>query len=294
MARFWEDFEDEPEEAGGKGEEPADRLVVVFAPGLWPFRSPLDAPAWYLAEGLARALSEVPGLLAYATPRSLVEPSAEPARPGAPELRVLRALPPIPVVRSEAAALGAGLALTGRVLSDRHGYELWLNLLDGPSGDLVWTGHATAEATDVLWRLTGLARKLVTAQQLPPDALTVHSIAGTGSWPAFLAWSRARERLERWDGAVAGVVEILAAAARAHALDPAFAAAEALLSAHGPALVDALEDLDGCDAARDALEVAAERPAAVALRRAVHERYLALAERGGQTYIRRAAADDTA
>ncbi len=294
MARYWDDFEPEPEEGAGGDAQADDRLVVVFAPGLWPFRSPLDAPAWYLAEGVARALSEVPGLLAYATPRALVEPSAEPARPGAPALRVLRSLPPIPLLRAEAAALGAPLALTGRVLSDRQGYELWLNLVDGPSGDLVWTGHATAEATDVLWRLTWLLRKLVSAQQLAPETLTVHTIAGTGSWPAFVAWSRARERLERWEGAASEVAEILEAAARAHALDPAFAAAEALLANHGPALVEALEDLAGCDAARDALELAADRPAAVALRRAVHERYLALAERGGQTYIRRASADDTA
>lgn len=253
-------------------------MIVVFTPGLWPFRSPLDATSWYLAEGTARALSAVPELLAYATPRALVDPTAEPARPGGPPIRALRSLPPIDLVRSEAAALGAEVVLTGRILTDHKGSQIWLNALSGASGDLTWTGHANTDSGDLLWRWVGLLRRWLTAEGSSPQSVTVQTVAGTGSWAGFVAYARARHAVERWRGDGREAVLVLDAASRALGLDPSFRAADDLLSRWGEPLVAAIEDLEVCGAARDALADKAELPVLIRLRRLVHERYLALSK----------------
>ncbi len=73
-----------------------DRLVVVFAPGLWPLRLDLDALSWLLSGRIARGLSGLDGIVAYATPRARVDPPSA-NRP----IRVYRSLPPQHIVRAD-------------------------------------------------------------------------------------------------------------------------------------------------------------------------------------------------
>jgi hypothetical protein len=263
-----------------------DRLVLVFAPSLWPFRSPLDRVSWELGTGIARLLSMVPGLVGYATPRALADPAAVDPNPGGirPPLRVLRSLPPVSTVREEAASLGASWALTGRLLMDAEGTELWLNLLSGSTGDLLWTSQVRPRRDRLLWSLVDLLRSLLEAQGLTaPPTLSTHLLAPTGSWPALVAYTRARQLQEGWQGELSVAQRIIASASKAVALDPAFVEAAEFVKRVAEGLLNSATNTAVCEAVRDAIGPHPTAEVLVIIRRRAHERWLALAKGEGET-----------
>jgi TolB-like protein len=256
--------------------EEADRLLVLFAPGLWPFRSQLDGVVWELTQGMAAALSEVEGLVAYATPRVLVA--------GEPAVQLMRALPPDELVRDECRLLGASWAVTGRVLEDARGLEVWLNLLDGASGALLWTLRQTPSRERLVWQLTGAAHRLVMQLGLEvSEGLEARLVAPTTSFGALVSWVRAKGARARWSGERELGFDIVRDAARAAALDHGFGEAIELLEEVGDALLAALDDPLDIQRLRESVVGDVSFEPARRLRQAAHERLLALAKRSWQT-----------
>ncbi len=244
-------------------------LIVVFPMSLWPLRSPLDGPSWFLAQGIAAAISGMAGMLGYATPRGRLDLDDD-------TIRVRRELPTVELVVAECQALGAVGALTGRLLVDEHGLEIWMNAHSGQTGDLLWTDRVVARSDNALWQITGLVRRFLFKEgafDLSP--ITVQTIAGTGSWPAFVAMSRARLANDRF--------EIVRDAARALSLDPLLVSAQELLEREGSALIESASHPDECAAVRDALAPLGDLGPVVAIRKLAHERALALAKAGIET-----------
>lgn len=262
----------------------APKFVLVFAPGLWPYRAPLDYVSWQLAANLATLLGTLPGVTAFATPKSLLEPAAanDPRVP----IRVYRSLPPIEVVREEGEVLGADWAITGRLLIDSRGLEVWLNCLDAREGHLLWIGKQATEPSKVLFSFVSLIRKMVQKLAVDgADTITVESLCGTGSWPAFIALSNAQKLVQQWhlDEAVSIGLELLKNASRALALDSRLEDAKAILEQVGPLVVERIEKRPGIDLARDSLAGSEQNPTLMELRQLLHNRWLALAETSEQT-----------
>lgn len=251
--------------------ESESQLVIVFAPALWPYRLGLDRACWWLAEGMAAMLSTAQGLVGYATPMSLA---------GAGSTAVYRSLPSGQRVRREADALGATWAITGRLLMDAHRIELWLNLLDGNTAVLLRTVRLQPSPQRMLWALADALSRLTTEMGLDetPD-FSGRDLVGTGSWQAFLAYSRASEWTERAESDAALRLRAVSAASRAVALDPKYAEAEKLLRRTVSIVLKASRNIDECDVLKAALGEHSRNETIRELRREAHVRSLALANR---------------
>lgn len=259
----------------------ANDLVVVFAPGLWPFRCDLDRISWTLAQGVADALSTLPGLLGYATPRALVSTDSA-ANPD--QLRVFRSLPPDALVIDEARQLGAAWVVTGRILLDRKGLEFWLNLLDGTNGALLWTRSVSTGRSKALWAFLSLVQDLGCALGIEDTScLSVRSFSPTGSWQSLVTFAETVDLLANQQHGLEAQFKILRKALRAVALDPRFEQASHLFEEVGKQILK--KDLSSEDL-RAFLEVLAghnsPRPTKK-LRKIAQQRLVALANQERQT-----------
>lgn len=261
-----------------------DQLILVYCPGLWPYRSPLDRASWWLGQGLAEGLSSLPGLVGYASLSALVDPLAV-ERPEEVPLRVFRTLPPIELVRREALELEATWAITGRLLTDREGMELWLNCLDGPTGDLLWTGRVQPRPSRLLWTAAGLVRRMLKDLQVGSfDEISVNSLFPTSNWQAFTLLARLDEQMEIWhDDDVRAGIEIVKTASHALALDHGLAQAETTLRTVVPKVVAASTTTDDLDRIKDALIGDTDSQLLREMRQLVHKNWLTLAQTENQT-----------
>ena len=261
-----------------------DQLVLVYSPGLWPYRSPLDRASWLLGRGLSEALTGLPGLVGYLSPNALVDPAAI-DYPGEVPFRVYRTLPPIGVVRREAAELGARWAITGRLLTDREGMELWLNCLDGPSGDLLWTGRVQPKPTRLLWTTAGLLRRMLKDLQVPSyETITVNSLFPTSDWQTFILLARLDGQIETWsEEDIEKGIEIVATASRALALDPKVVQAGEVLRIVVEKIVANATNKPELERTRDAMVGDSASASLREMRQLVHKRWLTLAQATNQT-----------
>ncbi len=141
---------DKKKNRGKTGKDGA--LVVVFPSSLWPYRSRLDRLSWGLSEGFAQAIGRVEGLMGWISPRGLENPQAL-VNPQEIPFRVLREEPNSRMIVHETGALDADYALTSRLLCEGKDVELWFNVWEGETGNLLGTHRVQGQKKDVLWRL---------------------------------------------------------------------------------------------------------------------------------------------
>jgi len=199
---------------------------------------------------------------------------------------VYRSLPPIEVVLEEGEALGADWAITGRLLIDSQGLEVWLNCLDAREGHLLWVGKQATEPSKVLFSVVSLIRKMLQKLAVSgADKITVESLFGTGSWPAFIALCNAQEMVQRWhlDPTVPLGLELIKNASRAFALDHRLEDAKVLLEQVGPLVIECIQDRADIDSARGSIVGSEQNATLKELRQLLHNRWLALAETSEQT-----------
>ena len=261
-----------------------DQLILVYSPGLWPYRSPLDRVSWSIGQCFAEGLSGLPGFVGYASPGALVDPAAL-ERPGEIPLRVFRALPPIDVIQREAVELDARWAITGRLLTDREGMELWLNCLDGPTGDLLWTGRIQPRPSRLLWTTAGLLRRMLKDLGVDAfEAITVKTLFPTNNWQAFMLLARLEEQLEVWDEEdVDSGVEIVKTASHTLALDHDLVQAGNALRGVLPRLVEVSKTKADLERAKEALIGDSDAPLLREMRQLVHKCWLTLAQTENRT-----------
>ena len=116
-----------------------------------------------------------------------------------------------------------------------------------------------------------------------PEGFALRNVFPTGSYESYASFARAYGLRHQWRGDVPTGIEIVRAASRAAALDYTFDDAAALMLEFGLSFVDRLEHVDEAEALRDAIVGDSGFEPAQRLRRAVHERHLALAEGAKQT-----------
>lgn len=259
----------------------ANNLVVVFAPGLWPFRCDLDRISWTLAQGLADALSTLSGLLGYATPRALVPTDSATS---SSKIRVFRSLPPDALVADEARQLGAAWAVTGRILVDQKGLEFWLNLLDGPSGALLWTRCVSTGRSRALWAFLSLVQDLVGALGIEdPSCLSVRSISPTGSWQSLVSFAETVDLWENQQQSLNVQLDALRKARRAVALDPGFEEASQLFEEVGEQILKKDLNSEELHAIIEVLAGQQSPEPTKKLRKIAQQRLVALANQERQT-----------
>ena len=107
------------------------------------------------------------------------------------------------------------------------------------------------------------------------SAITVQDVAETGSWPAFVALSQARQSHD--------TLAQLKEASRALSLDPALSRAEEIVTTVGTALVSDADCSEACAAIIAALAPMAALDAILRIRRLAHDQALTLANREDDT-----------
>ena len=164
-------------------------------------------------------------------------------------------------------------------------------MLDGATGDLCWTRRIQPEVERTLFALVGLLRRMTRDLGVPGgEVIEVADIAGTGSWAAFVTYCRTIPKAREWRaGAQAAGVDALHLASRALAQDPDYSEPVRLLEEMGPSLVESASGPAELGHLMDRLVGEGQLDPVRTLRGAIHDRRLALAQRGGQTYI----SDDT-
>ena len=252
------------------------RLLVLFAPGLWPYRSELDGVCWLLTVGAARALSQLDGLAVYASPSARVDSGGPP--------RLYRSLPPDDVVLAESRQLGADWVVTGRLLADTTDLELWLNALDGRTGHLLTTARRNATRDRFIWFFTATVSRIVKALGIRfPESLEAHRLAPTTSFGALLAYTRASERDRHGDGGLEATLDVVRLASRAAALDHGFEEAVDLMISVAEPLIARLDDPLHVRRLQESIVGDHAFEPARRLRQAAHKRLLTLAKRQGET-----------
>lgn len=231
-----------------------------------------------IGQGIATSFVQVPGLLGYVSPRGLVDPGA--LDPGSSRpVKVLRSLPELQTVREEGRSLQATWAITGRLLVDAKGVEIWLNLLDARSGDLLWTRSVQVTRERVLWRVMGLVRGVVVAMgPYVPDLITLPTVFPTGSWEALVSYARALDLVGASGGGGEQGLDAFRAVSRAVALDPRFDAAVRLFQDLGRRLLAEFTNEEECNRLRSAIAGMSEIGAIREMLQLAHNRILALAK----------------
>jgi len=170
------------------------------------------------------------------------------------------------------------------MLRDKTGFEVWLNLLDGRTNHLLMTQHIFTPQQKLLWRLVLLVRQLARGMDVPiPDDFGLSYLFPTGSYESYVSYARAYQLRHQWRGDPKTGIEIIRAASRAAALDYTFDDAAIAMLDVGLALAERIDRIDDIEALRDAVVGDSDFEPAKRLRRAVHERHLALAEGAKQT-----------
>ena len=163
--------------------------------------------------------------------------------------------------------------------------ELWLNCLDGPSGDLLWTGRVQPKPTRLLWTTAGLLRRMLKDLQVPSyETITVNSLFPTSDWQTFILLARLDGQIETWsEEDIEKGIEIVATASRALALDPKVVQAGEVLRIVVEKIVANATNKPELERTRDAMVGDSASASLREMRQLVHKRWLTLAQATNQT-----------